>query len=124
MNKKWFAALGVTVLTLGIGTAAFADGIQPFSGRGMQETPSSMMEDYPNMNADEMLRFMEERQMDAADMRAYMRDNQLDADEMRDYMKQIHPDTSDEDIDRMYNHCHGDSDSGRGMMGYRSSMMR
>ncbi|WP_195576323.1 hypothetical protein [Paenibacillus sp. 1001270B_150601_E10] len=122
MKKKWFIALGVTVLTLGIGTAAFADGMNGYSNRDMQDMRAYMEEN--GMNVEDMRAYMENNGMNIEDMRDYMRNNGMNAEDMRAFMQEMHPEQSEADIDRMYNHCHGSDSNGRGMMGYRSSMMR
>ncbi|MFC7680276.1 hypothetical protein [Paenibacillus sp. GCM10028914] len=65
MKNKWIAGLGVAVLTLGIGTAVYAE------------------------------------------------TNEMSFQEMLPFMKQMHPGASDQQLNEMYQDCHGNNN---GMM--------
>lgn len=64
MKRKWFAGLGIAVLTFGIGTAVYADA------------------------------------------------NQLTFQDMLPFMKQMHPGASEQQLNEMYQNCHGNDQEG------------
>lgn len=64
MKKKWFAGLGIAVLTFGIGTAVYADA------------------------------------------------NQMSFQDMLPFMKQMHPGASEQQLNEMYQNCHGNDQEG------------
>lgn len=45
----------------------------------------------------------------------------LPFDEMKPYMEDMHPDFSDDELEQMYNDCHGSSNSISGQPGQRDS---
>jgi len=115
MKRKYFIGILTLALILGIGTSAYAAFAQ---GNGV--LPQFMEEQGIDVN--QMYEVMNSGSYD--DMVQFMEDQNINFGQMLPYMQQMHPDLSTNELQGLYNSCHGTTGSSnsnnfnpQGMMG-------